>query len=229
MNRGAGMLRVIGAVSVAVLLVAIALAVGLRIGSPGVTGAAALLPDKPVAGIRLPEFALATQDDKPYSRKNLQGDITIVDFMFTRCPFICPLLTAKMKHMTERLQGTGVRFLSVSVDPERDTPAALREYASAYGADLTRWTFATGDWATVKSIVTDSLGFNLEEDPKTTIPLPGGGTMNNISHPGAFSLIGPDGELLGIYSAKDDPQVQRLIDRARLADQELARRRARGR
>jgi protein SCO1 len=171
----------------------------------------------------MPEFALTTQDGVSLGRDALLGRVTIVDFMFTHCPFICPKLTATMGMMARELQGTPVRFLSISVDPEHDTPARLKEYATQREIDTMRWTLATGDRATVKKIVSESLMFNLEDEPQTPVHLPDGGTMSNISHPGHFVLVGPAGEVLGIYHVDQPDRVEELIKRARAASEKLTR------
>ncbi|HEV7785687.1 MAG TPA: SCO family protein, partial [Thermoanaerobaculia bacterium] len=143
-----------------------------------------LQPDEQLAGTRMPEFTLTTQDGQSLTREALLGKITIVDFMFTHCPFICPRLTATMSSMAQQLTGTPIRFLSISVDPIHDTPRQLKQYAADREIDTSRWTLATGDQATLKRIVSDELKFNLEDVPATPVQLPDGSTMSNISHPG---------------------------------------------
>src|SRR5262245_14632175 len=89
-----------------------------------------LTPAPALARAHMPEFTLTTQEEKPLTRADLLGKVTIVDFMFTYCPFICPRLTATMNSMAQKLEGTSVRFLSVSVDPAHDTPQRLKAYAA---------------------------------------------------------------------------------------------------
>lgn len=204
---------------------------GLTGGGAAGAGVGALVPDPLVAGMRIPEFALTTQEGKALTRADLLGKITIADFMFTHCPFICPLLTAKMNEMCTKLgqepqAAEFVRFLSFSVDPAHDTPARLTEYAKERELDTSRWTFATGEFEVVKRIATDELKFALETDTRTPpFALPDGTTMSNIVHPQHFVLIGPEAEVLGIFAAKDDAQVAELMRRAKAAAAELARRR----
>ncbi|MBL8757914.1 MAG: SCO family protein [Phycisphaerae bacterium] len=215
---------IFGSILAAVGVVALIVVLNVKYGSLA-RPTNPLAPDVTVSGLKLPGFTLTDQDGRPFTRDRLSGQVTIVDFMFTNCPFICPLLSARMVQAGEQLAGTPVRFLSVSVDPTHDTPARLREYGERYRANFSRWTFATGDAATVKRIVSDSLKFNLEDEPQTPITLPDGSTMSNISHPQHLVLVGPSGEVLGMYAAKDDAQVAALIDRARRAADEVARRR----
>ncbi|MGD9688163.1 MAG: SCO family protein [Phycisphaerales bacterium] len=180
-----------------------------------------LTPDPLFAGVSIPAFTLTDQAGRPFTRESLLGRVTIVDFMFTNCPFICPLLTAKMRLIADELKDTPARFVSISVDPTRDTPDRLAAYATEREIDTARWSFLTGDFATIKLICSDTLKFALEEDPGTPVNLADGTTMSNIIHPGHFVLIGPGAEVLGIYAAKDDMQVAALIARARAASRLL--------
>ena len=78
---------------------------------------------------------------------DLQHGITVLSFIYTRCPDprMCPLVTAKFARMARLLTGTPVRLLEITLDPAFDTPAVLRAYAKAAGADGVRWTLATGE------------------------------------------------------------------------------------
>jgi protein SCO1/2 len=194
---------------------------GRQPGSP--VSAGVLVPDDTVRGLAMPAFVATTQDGRQFTRADLLNQVTIADFMFTHCPFICPVLTARMKQMSEELKGTGVRFMSMTVDPTRDTPQRLAAYAAEKNADTSRWTFLNADMDTVRRVVVDSLRFELSTDAKTTIPLPDGTMMENIIHPGHFVLLGPGAEVLGIYRASDATKVAALVARAREADAAIRR------
>ena len=92
------------------------------------------------------EFALVDHDGKPFTRDDLLGRVWVVDFIFTQCGSVCPRMTEDMRRIAAALdEHEDARFLSISVDPTHDTPEVLREYAEKVHADLTRWTFLTGD------------------------------------------------------------------------------------
>jgi protein SCO1/2 len=94
-----------------------------------------------------PNFALISQDGAPVELRDFRGKVVVVTFIYTFCPDICPMLTAKMADVQDDLGrdfGAKIAFISITVDPERDTPAVLKEYAQAYGANLAGWTFLTG-------------------------------------------------------------------------------------
>jgi protein SCO1/2 len=95
-----------------------------------------------------PEFALTDQDGRPVSLASLRGHVLLLDFVYTHCPGPCPILTGRNVAVQRALPpelAEQVRFVSISLDPARDTPEALRAYATAHGADLARWSFLTGE------------------------------------------------------------------------------------
>src|SRR5262245_3555634 len=102
-----------------------------------------------------PEFTLTKQDGKRLSLKELRGKVVAITFIFASCTDTCPLLTAKMASIQDRLGpafGPQAYFLSVTVDPERDTPAVLKRYAEAHRANPAGWAFLTGSPADIREV-----------------------------------------------------------------------------
>jgi protein SCO1 len=94
-----------------------------------------------------PEFSLTAQDGRRVSMAGLRGKVVAVTFIYASCADTCPLLTAKMATLQRRLGpdfGRNVAFVSITVDPERDTPEVLAQYARAHGANPAGWAFLTG-------------------------------------------------------------------------------------
>jgi len=111
-------------------------------------GAAKLRPSS--AGVATPNDlkSLVDQEGKRFSFDQLKGRTVVMNFVFTHCPVSCPLqtraLTAVQRALPRSLHDR-VQFVSVSMDPARDTPAVLKQYALALGANLTNWSFVTGN------------------------------------------------------------------------------------
>jgi protein SCO1 len=94
-----------------------------------------------------PDFALVSQDGARVTLRDFRGKALAVTFIFASCTDTCPLLTHKMAQVQDELGsdfGARIAFVSITVDPERDTPAVLKEYAQNFGADPTGWAFLTG-------------------------------------------------------------------------------------
>jgi protein SCO1 len=132
------------------LLLALALLV-----SPGL-GLAQAPDGKPLPVIGpAPAFALTSQDGIPVSLAALRGKVVALSFIYTACPDICPLLTQKMAQVQDELGpdfGTKIAFVSITLDPQRDTPEVLKDYAQFWGAKLQGWSFLTGSPEAVRDI-----------------------------------------------------------------------------
>ena len=105
-------------------------------------------PRKLHAGDRLPDFRLTDQQGRTVTEDDLRGRVAAVNFIYTRCPLpdICPRLSANFAALQRRF-GDRVPLLSVTVDPDYDTPAVLADYARRWSADPGGWRFLTGDVA----------------------------------------------------------------------------------
>src|SRR5712691_2639467 len=102
-----------------------------------------------------PEFTLTDQGGKRVALKDLRGKVLAITFIFASCADTCPLLTAKMAGLQDRLGadfGPRVYFVSVTVDPERDTPEALKRYAEVHRANPAGWAFLTGTPAEIREV-----------------------------------------------------------------------------
>ena len=109
----------------------------------------------PVVG-RAPDFALTTQSGERLSLTDLRGKVLAVTFIYATCKDTCPILTAKMATLQRRLGadfGPRVRFVSVTVEPEVDTPTVLTAYAKRFDADPAGWSFLTGSSAEISDVV----------------------------------------------------------------------------
>ena len=113
----------------------------------------------------VPDFTLTDQEGNTVTKNDLRGKIWIADFIFTRCKGPCPLMTARMLEMQRALvKAPEIKLVSVTVDPEYDTPEVLKAYATENKADPDRWKFLTGDKAVIEKLVTEGFMQHLAEE-----------------------------------------------------------------
>jgi protein SCO1 len=102
-----------------------------------------------------PDFMLTSQDGAQVTLTNFRGKVVAVSFIYTACTSTCPVLTPMMSFVQDQLGrdfGRNIVFVSITVDPERDTPLVLKEYATSFGANLSGWSFLTGSPAAIRDV-----------------------------------------------------------------------------
>ena len=164
----------------------------------------------------VPAFALVERSGRTVTRADLTGRVWIADFIFTRCGGTCPVLSSRLAALLRELPAgpSGVSAVSITVDPHRDDPTALREYAAQYKADPERWLFLTGERAAVESLVRDGFKLSIAEVP----PEERATAVEPITHSDRFVLVDGAGRIRGYYHGTDPESVARLrADAARLA------------
>src|SRR3984893_16436434 len=108
----------------------------------------------PVIGTA-PPFTLTSQDGMPVALADLRGKVVALAFIYTGCPDICRMLTQKMVDVQDALGeqfGARIAFVSITLDPERDTPEVLKDYAQFWGAKPEGWSFLTGSLEAVRDV-----------------------------------------------------------------------------
>ncbi len=115
-----------------------------------------LAPKRPsTVNTPAPAFVLVDQENQPFASTKLRGKTVVLNFIFTTCTDVCPLFTAKLVQLQRKLNGqfgSELFFVSVTTDPEIDSPKVLKAYALRHGADLENWAFLTGSEAQLKSV-----------------------------------------------------------------------------
>lgn len=149
----------------------------------------------------LPEFHLLDQSGQPVTLETLRGQPWVVNFIFTRCGGQCPLLTQRMKKLAGLLPA-GVRLVSLSVDPEFDTPAILAAYAREQSAVDPRWSFLTGPTEDVRSLIRS--GFLLALEPGQP------DALEPILHSTRFVLVDAQGRVRRYGEAFEDGALEML-------------------
>lgn len=156
----------------------------------------------------LPSFELTERSGEPVTQEDLLGAPWIAGFAFTQCSGPCPRLSGVMASLQERLEGTPVRLVTISVDPERDTPEVLQAYAESFGADPRRWLFLTGEKESIHELVQDGFKLGVRENKGA---LPG----ESVTHSTRLVLVDAQGVVHGIFSSEDGAAVDRLLARAK--------------
>ncbi len=184
----------------------------LVVVSGAVLLAARLLLARPIALPELgelPAFQLTDERGANLGRESLLGHTTVVDFIFTSCATACPLLSSEMARLQTwvRHDGLGdrVHLLSVSVDPERDTPERLRAFAARYEADPSIWRFARGKEAEIRRVVVEGMKQEVARQLDR-----GEADGFTILHGTKLVLIDPKARIRGYYDAKDAASMARL-------------------
>jgi cytochrome oxidase Cu insertion factor (SCO1/SenC/PrrC family) len=117
---------------------------------------------------RVPEFSLIERSGRRVDAAALRGNVWIADFIYTRCTDTCPLQSAQMARLqTEYRDDPDLRLVSITVDPERDTPQVLARYAARFGADPARWLFLTGEKTAIFRLAREGFRLGVEEPAGT--------------------------------------------------------------
>lgn len=144
---------------------------------------------------QVPAFAMTDTNGKPFQSSALSGKVWVADFIYANCPAACPLMSSKMKRFSTEVS-PDVRLISISVDPDRDTPGVLKNFASHYGAPTPQWTFLTGSADTVHQLAYNT--FHL------------GDLITKMEHSTKFALVDRKGVIRGYYSSLDPDSMAQL-------------------
>lgn len=177
-----------------------------------------LRPPLPVIAT-LPHFVLTERGGGEVTLRELAGRPWVANFVFTRCQVICPQLTGRMRELRQRLpEDAALRSVSISVDPEHDTPEVLRQYAAAKGVTDPDWYFLTGEREAVRSLIRDGFLLAVEDTPEN-VAMP-------VLHSSRFALVDATGRVRGYYSPLEEgeAELERLIADARALEREERRR-----
>jgi protein SCO1 len=193
-------------VAVAAMLWVVAVQLWDHDRSADQASAAAIEPQPPadsgqprIYPITLPTFTLTNQLGHTVTSQDLKGHPFVVDFIFTECQSLCPMMSTRMSAL-QKILPTQVRLVSFSVDPVHDTPPVLLAYAKRYGADNSRWQFLTGPQKTV---------FQAVDDMKATV-IPATQT-SPLRHDIHFWLFDSTGRMRGLYDSRYPGQIASLI------------------
>ena len=164
-------------------------------------------------GHTVPAFAFTGIDSTEISHRTVEGQVKIVDYFFTHCPTICPIMSSQLARTQHWLKDhdldKDITLLSHSVDPVRDTPARLKTYATQLGADTTSWKFLTGD----KEDLYDQARFGYYLTALESDTAAGG-----FFHSDTFVLVDRQNRIRGLYDGTSTAEVDAMmLDAAQLA------------
>jgi protein SCO1/2 len=154
----------------------------------------------------VPSFSLVDQDGAKLDSAQLAGKVWVADFVFTGCSQACPRLTEEMAKLQKLVAGNDkVRLISISVDPERDTPERLKAYAAGFRADSHQWKFLTGPAQQIEDAVVNGFKQGMSKEPDAAEK-----DGFAILHGTRFILVDTHGQIRGFYDAQDSAEMAKL-------------------
>jgi protein SCO1 len=151
----------------------------------------------PALGV-VPDFNLTDESGKKFTGKSLNSVVWVADFIYTTCQGPCPRMSTQMRQLQEAVKDLpDVKLISITVDPEHDTPDALSAYGKRYKADPARWSFLTGPRETLQLLSKD--GFHL------------GDVDGKLEHSSRFVLIDRTMRIRGYYATWEADALEKLL------------------
>ncbi|POS01016.1 protein SCO1/2 [Flavobacterium croceum DSM 17960] len=136
---------------------------------------------------KAPAFELTDQNEKKITNEDYKGKVYVLEFFFSTCPSICPIMNKNMKKIEEKYFGNPqFGIASITINPENDTPQVLLDHAKSLGITSKNWHFLTGDKAYIYSIA--NKGFNLYAGQNNK-------AAGGFEHSGLFALIDKEGNI----------------------------------
>ena len=162
--------------------------------------------DLGTAALPVGAFQFQERSGRTVRDTDLNDRVWIAAFIFTRCPLSCPRISSVMKDLQERLGRTNVLLVSISVDPDHDTPSILTEYANRYGASGDRWWFLTGPKAATYDLVLNRFKLAVGETPLSDRTP----ETESITHSDRLALV-DRGRIAGIFESSDPRALDDLV------------------
>lgn len=146
----------------------------------------------------VPGFTLTDSNGRNFGLDNLKGSVWVADFIFTTCGSVCPIMSRHMSAIYQAYHvNPGAQFVSISVNPEFDTPQVLAKYAERYKANTAKWHFLTGERKTISDLAV--LGFKI------------GSVAQPVFHSTYFVLVDRQAKIRGYYDGTKPQDIQKLL------------------
>jgi protein SCO1/2 len=193
----------------AVIAIIFALFARQRFTTTAANATTANSESKPPVYAVLRDFALTNQNNTVITLDDLRGKVWIADIIFTRCPGPCRRMTKDMARLQDLWpKETPVRFVSLTSDPEYDTPAILKRYAEEHKADLSRWDFLTGTKKQIIDVAVDNLKLvRVEKEERDR------DSANDLFiHSTTFMIIDKRGQIRGVIETDQPDSLTKARD-----------------
>ncbi|MGJ5641795.1 SCO family protein [Formosa sp. S-31] len=148
---------------------------------------------------KVPDFSFVNQDGKVITNKDYLGKVYVIEFFFTTCPTICPIMNQNLVQVSERFKGIkDFGVASFTINPSHDTPEVLKEYAEKYKITNPNWNLLTGDRDAIYDLA--NLGFNLYTAQDDS-------AAGGFEHSGNFALVDKNGFIRSRKDAYGNPKI----------------------
>ncbi|MBI4203907.1 MAG: SCO family protein [Betaproteobacteria bacterium] len=172
----------------------------------------------------VPEFSFVERSGRLVGLSDLRGKVWIANFFYSQCTETCPIQNVNMAMLQGELAGKAdVRLVSISVDPEHDTPAFLVDYARRYNADPERWLFLTGAKDEIERLAIEGFRLGVVERPFEEEHIHPDGTVHahktaageRVMHSSRFVLVDRKGGIRGYFRGDDAESLRRIVPAAK--------------
>lgn len=145
--------------------------------------------------MKVPDFELTNQNNQKISNKDMLGKVYLVEFFFSKCPTICPVMNSNMKHIEETINDKNFGIISISIDPTNDTPEVLKNHARMLGTKSPNWHFLTGNRDYIDNLADQ---FNIYVGDKED-------QAESLNHSGMIALVDQEGNLRSRFDENNSP------------------------
>jgi cytochrome oxidase Cu insertion factor (SCO1/SenC/PrrC family) len=160
-------------------------------------------PDHPR---QLVDFSLTNSTGGIVTRRDFNGKILVVDFLFTSCSLTCPAVNGQMAQIQKlTTNDADVKLVSLTVDPRDDTASVLQKYGASFGADTNRWLFLTGNRSILYNLIGNSFLSHDASDPFGYMP-------GNFAHTERIAVVDSGGELRGYFDGLNQETAGAVVD-----------------
>lgn len=145
--------------------------------------------------MKVPDFELVNQNNKKISNKDMLGKVYLVEFFFSTCPTICPVMNSNMKLIDKEINNPNFGIISISIDPENDTTEILKKHENRIGVTNKNWHFLTGNRDYIGKLADE---FNIYVGDKED-------DSESLNHSGMIALVDQEGNVICRYDQNNQP------------------------